>query len=182
MTDPDPFLRLLGTKYEAEREDEALAILGKDPGLALKTYRGPDAKGHPFVFGSTALHYAANDGKLRLMKKLLDCGADPNASEARWYRSVLSWAANNARLEAIRLLLNRGASIHSLDALHAAAWGGSSAGRERPEDYVKTLELLIARGADLNDRRNVAKQTSLDVARLSGNQRAEEFLLSLGAA
>jgi hypothetical protein len=48
-------------------------------------------------------------------------GADVNASNACWYRSVLAWAANNARLEAVRLLLARGARPDSLDAVHAAA-------------------------------------------------------------
>ena len=69
------------------------------------------------------------------MRELIDLGADVNASDANWYRSVLSWAANNARLDALRLLLERGAAPDSLDALHAAAWGGSTSGEDVTRDY-----------------------------------------------
>src|SRR5919108_423662 len=68
---------------------------------------GPDSKGEPFVKGSTALHYAANDGKLKLVRRLIEGGADPNASNACWFRSVLSWAANNARIETINFSWSR---------------------------------------------------------------------------
>ena len=90
------------------------------PEIAPLEWPGPDAEGQPFVKGSTALHYAANDGKLALMRRLIECGADVNASGACWFRSVLSWAANNARFESIRFLLEQGARPDSLDALHAA--------------------------------------------------------------
>src|SRR5947209_12379480 len=124
-----PFYQLLATKYDAEREPEALEILDRAPELAKLEWPGPDRKGQPFVKGSTALHYAANDGKLRLVRKLVEHGADVNASNACWFRSVLSWAANNARVETIAFLLAHGARPDSLDALHAAAWGGSACGK-----------------------------------------------------
>ena len=116
-----PFYGLLATKYDPSREDEAIAILEAHPEPAKLEWPGPDEQGQPFVKGSTALHYAANDGKLRLMTRLIELGADVNASNAQWYRSVLSWAANGARTEAIALLLANGARPESLDALHAAA-------------------------------------------------------------
>ncbi len=61
-----PFYQLLATKYDAAREQEALAILEKAPEIARLEWPGPDRRGQPFVKGSTALHYAANDGKLGL--------------------------------------------------------------------------------------------------------------------
>jgi len=67
-------------------------------------------------------------------------GVDPNASNANWYRSVLSWAANNARLLTLRLLLARGATANSVDAMHAAAWGGSSRSADEAKDYAATLQ------------------------------------------
>src|SRR6476646_6061351 len=123
------FYRLLATKYEPELEETAIAIRAARAELATLEWPGPSQQGEPFVTGATALHYAANDGKNRLVLKLLECGADANASNAQWYRSVLSWAANNARVSTIRLLLEKGADAKSLDALHAAAWGGSARGR-----------------------------------------------------
>src|SRR5436190_23731672 len=139
-----PFHRLLATKYDADRESEALEILDQHPDLARLEWPGPDSRGEPFVQGSTALHYAANDGKFRLMQRLLECGADVNACRAHWFRSVLSLAANNARLEAIRFLLEHGARPDSLDALHAAAWGGSTRGQGKEQAYAETLQLLLA--------------------------------------
>jgi ankyrin repeat protein len=177
-----PFYRLLATKYEADREEEAIEILRNHPEIAPLEWPGPDSNGRPFVQGSTALHYAANDGKLGLIRRLIDCGADINASNACWFRSVLSWAANNARCETIRFLLDHGARPDSLDALHAAAWGGSARGKGVERKYAESLKLLIEAGADMNDRRHCNNRTPLGVAMECGNTGAIEFLRSLGAA
>ena len=177
----DPFYRLLITKYDPTREAEAIGILESHPDLARREWAGPDDQGQPFVKRSTALHYAANDGKLALLSRLVDLGADVNADRACWFRSVLSWAANNARLEAIAWLLEHGARPDSLDALHAAAWGGSSAGADQRKDYAGALQMLVEAGADANDRRHHDNRTPLAVARQSGNQRAVAYLSSLGA-
>jgi ankyrin repeat protein len=180
--DDTPFYQLLATKYDAERESEAIEILNRHPDLARLEWPGPDSQGQPFVKSSTALHYAANDGKLRLIRRLIECGADVNASGANWFRSVLSWAANNARLETIRFLLEQGARPDSLDALHAAAWGGPDRGKGKEREYVDSLKLLIEAGADMNDRRHCNNRTPLAVALEGGNKGAIEFLRSLGAA
>jgi len=181
-TEDTPFYQLLATKYEVEREQEAIEILDNAPELAQLEWPGPDRSGKPFVKGSTALHYAANDGKLRLIRKLIGYGADVNASNACWFRSVLSWAANNARIETIAVLLSHGARPDSLDALHAAAWGGSDCGKRREREYADTLKLLIEAGADQNDRRHHKNRTPLAVALASGNTGAIEFLRSLEAS
>ena len=153
VTTPDsPFYRLLSTKYAAEREAEALTILGQHPELATLSWPGPDQQGLPFVQGSTALHYAANDGKLLLMARLVELGADIDANGANWFRSVLSWAANGARVEAVEWLLARGEAPQALDAMHAAAWGGSRSGADPSKDYVGVMQRLLAAGADINDR------------------------------
>ncbi len=181
-TEDTPFYKLLATKYNAEREQEAIEILDKAPELAKLEWPGPDHNGHPFVKGSTALHYAANDGKLMFVRRLIEYGADVNASNACWFRSVLSWAANNARIEAIRMLLAHGAKPDSLDALHAAAWGGSACGKGQEREYADALKLLVEAGADLNDRRHCKNQTPLAVALESGNTGAIEYLRSLQAS
>jgi ankyrin repeat protein len=180
-TEDSPFHRLLATKYAAEREDEAIEILNEHPEIARLEWPGPDSQGQPFVRGSTALHYAANDGKLRLIRRLIECGADVNASSACWFRSVLSWAANGARVETIRFLLAHGARPDSLDALHAAAWGGSDRGKGNERAYAESLKLLVAAGANMNDRRHCDNRTPLAVALESGNTGAIEYLRSLGA-
>jgi ankyrin repeat protein len=181
FTPDTPFYRLLATRYDAAREQEAIEILAGSPEIATLEWPGPDNKGQPFVKGSAALHYAANDGKLALVAKLVELGADVNASNANWFRSVLSWAANNARTETIKFLLDHGASPQSLDALHAAAWGGSACGKGKEQEYADTLKLLIDAGADLNDRRHHRNHTPLAVALESGNTGAIDYLRSLGA-
>ena len=180
--DNSPFYRLLATKYEKKEETLGIAIVEAYPEIAKLTWPGPDEQGQPFVKGSTALHYAANDGKDQLVLKLLECGADINASDAHWYRSVLSWAANNARISTIQLLLENGADPTCLDALHAAAFGGSSCGEGREQEYAETLRILIGAGADVNDRRHFQNQTPLGTALKSGNRGAIAYLRGIGAA
>lgn len=177
-----PFYQLLATKYDTEREQEAIEFLDTNPEIALLEWPGPDRKGQPFVKGSTALHYAANDGKLRLVRRLIEYKADVNAASACWFRSVLSWAANNARIETITFLLAHGARPDSLDALHAAAWGGSACGEGKEQEYADSLKLLVEAGAKMNDRRHYNNRTPLAVALESGNTGAIEFLRSLGAS
>ena len=48
MTDIDedhPFYRLLATKYDEAREDEAIEILNANPKIATMTWPGPDDQG-----------------------------------------------------------------------------------------------------------------------------------------
>ena len=180
--DNAPFYRLLSTKYKKEDEALGIAIVEAHPEVAKLAWQGPDEQGQPFVKGSTALHYAANDGKDQLVLKLLEHGSDVNASGAHWYRSVLSWAANNAQISTIRLLLENGAHPTSLDALHAAAFGGSSCGEGREQEYAETLRILIDTGADMNDRRHFQNQTPLRIALKSGNRGAIDYLQRIGAA
>ncbi len=177
-----PFYKLLATKYKEEEEGLGIAILESHPELAKLEWPGPDKEGQPFITGSTALHYAANDGKDRLVLKLLEHGADINANNANWYRSVLSWAANNARISTIRLLLEKGAAPGSLDAVHAAAYGGSACGEGEEEEYAESLRILIEAGADINDRRHYLNQTPLGIALKSGNKGVIEYLSGIGAA
>jgi ankyrin repeat protein len=175
-----PFEAALSTKYDPKREAEAMEIVDKHPEIATMAWEGDDTGGQPFVRGATLLHYAANDGKLELMKLLVEHGADVNAEDANWYRSVLAWAANNARLEAILWLLDHGASPLSADALHAAAWGGSSSGTDESQDYPAAIELLVGAGADLNEKSERYTSTPLAVANESGNARAQEKIKELG--
>lgn len=78
----DPFYKLLATKYDQEKEALGIQILNDHPQIATLEWLGPDEQGSPFVRGSTALHYAANDGKLNLVRELVRFGADVNASNA----------------------------------------------------------------------------------------------------
>ena len=159
---------------------EALDILEKHPELARLEWPGSYEGGRPFVSGSTALHYAANDGKLKLIERLVECGADPNASNGAWYQYVLSWAANNAHNAAIGLLLGLRVRADSKHVLHAAAFGGSSRGKGEEAAYTESLRLLVEAGADIDDRRHKGDKTSLAIALESGNTGAIEFFAGAG--
>ena len=172
---------LLSTKYDPNREQEAIEILQKCPNLAKEMWLGPDNNGNPFVYGSTALHYAANDGKITLMRQLIEFGADVNAHQAKWYATPMAWAANNAHIGAIRLLLAAGGNINGANIVHAAAFGGSSCGSDETKDYLGTLKFLYDNGADMNSRIFRDKLTPLSLAIESGNKKAQEFLRSIGA-
>jgi len=82
------------------------------------------------------LRYAAFSGYIRLMKLLIDYGADINA------RSPLGWAIDGKRYEAAKLLLNKGADVHfSEDKALRTAVG---------HNYVELTRLLLLYGADIH--------------------------------
>lgn len=54
--------------------------------------------------GATALHHAAWDGDLELIGRLLDAGADPTITDARFDATPLGWAEHAYQAEAADLL------------------------------------------------------------------------------
>ena len=174
----NPFYQLLSTRYDDSRELEAIEILSNHPNLAVEKWI---EEGNEFIYGSTALHYAANDGKIRLIEKLLELGADVNANEAHWFATPLSWAANNAQLQAAELLLSSGADPKGLHVMHAIAFGGSSCGKDQPEEYLKCAKLLINAGADKDDTREPKGRTPYQIALDVGNTTIAQYLAGIGA-
>jgi hypothetical protein len=88
------------------------------------------------VDNSAPLRYAAFSGFIKLMKLLIDYGADINV------RSPLNWAIDGKRYEAAKLLLNKGADVHHQDdkALRHAVG----------HNYVELTRLLLSYGADIH--------------------------------
>jgi len=94
-------------------------------------------------FGDTALMVAAIGGRLPIVRKLVDRGAEINP--AGW--TPLIYAATSGRDEVVRYLLEAGARIdaegpNGTTALMMAARGGNA----------DTVSLLIAKGASVNHR------------------------------
>jgi hypothetical protein len=54
--------------------------------------------------GATPLHHAAWDGDLELIRRLLDAGADPTVTDARFDATPLGWAEHAYQTEAADLL------------------------------------------------------------------------------
>jgi len=67
--------------------------------------------------GTPPLVWAAEEGDLGQVTKLLDAGADPNAHDA-WHNTALIYAARDGRVEMVRLLIARGADVNWIDGEH----------------------------------------------------------------
>lgn len=108
-------------------------------GLLLQA--GVDANAADPVRRVSALHNAAAQGHLEVMKKLLAQGGQPDAADWRGTTPLIA-AAYYGQLEAARLLLQRGAAVNhvsqeGMTALVAAVYSGKDA----------MVELLLAHGA-----------------------------------
>ncbi|KAH9232068.1 hypothetical protein K456DRAFT_1784249, partial [Colletotrichum gloeosporioides 23] len=88
------------------------AVLRRDIGLIQQLIEyGADINEPPYApLGSTSLQIAASCGFFGIARRLLELGADPNASGAESPRSrtAIETAAENGRLDIVQLLLNSG--------------------------------------------------------------------------
>lgn len=164
---------------------KALKKLEKHPEFALESWSGK-AKWIP---GSTALHWAAHDGELDLVKKLIELGADINAAEADWWCRPIDWAADSGQWEVVEYLLAKGAEFggdkwSNCTPLHVVAQGGSSNGKSNPENYQRTTEILLKAGVEINTIARYGgkppEMTPLDDALQVDNQVVLEVLLKHG--
>ena len=122
--------------------------------------------------GTTPVIRAAATGHPRLVRMLLDRGADPTL--ANWYGNALSCAAEAGHCNTIQELLDFGIDINLRDAygrtaLHCAATNG----------HEDALKLMIEHGADIEalDRNG---EMLWHILALEGHIRAMRFLLDKG--
>jgi ankyrin repeat protein len=147
-TDVDRLIDLI----DQDQGEAALALINRNPELVIGI-----SERDGVLRGATPLHWAAHRNMASLCERLIELGADVNASGAMWWRTPLAWTADAGAAGAVELLLQCGADVNQdafgqTTALHAAAQGGSSGGNRDPEGYRRTAELLIAHGADINRR------------------------------
>jgi hypothetical protein len=105
----------------------------------------------------------------RIMKILLNAGANPNATEEDG-QTALMGAAGYGYEEAIQLLIAHQAQVNLKDLRGRTALMHAAAGR-----YVDAIPLLLEAGADLYAR-DAQGDTALDIARKSKNSVAVELL------
>ncbi|MFI9509083.1 ankyrin repeat domain-containing protein [Nocardia sp. NPDC052566] len=98
----------------------------------------------PDEWGRTPLHYAALEGDLDAIERLL-ATEDVNVRDAENW-TPLHFAAQEANPAAVKLLLNAGADIDALTdkGMPAIYWAATATGG----DPVATIRVLRARGAD----------------------------------
>jgi len=146
----------LSTPNSRQTGSTASRSLGNTPRTPAeeRIYKKVTKKNHR---GETALQCAAIKGNIRLVRKLLRLGADPNCKDnAGW--TPLHEACNRGNSSVAQLLIKAGSYINvpgmfKETPLHDAARNG----------HYKVVKLLVASGADvtaLNDN----KKTPLEVA------------------
>ena len=121
------------------------------------------------TMNNTLLIYAAQGGRVELVRVLLEGGANTGSANAN-RRTALHSAAWEGYVEVCRLLLDWGAKVDPLDKwqdtpLHDAARRG----------YLSVVKLLVERGADVRVR-NEDGRTASDMARFYGNLDVKAWL------
>ena len=120
---------------------------------------------------------ASKRGDMRLVKTILEKGADVNAVD-KGGATALIYAADGGHVKVVGLLLEKGADVNAKNkggwtALMWAATGSSS----RRTEMVK---LLIAKGADVNAKDQTGATALMGSSR-QGNLRAVKLLVEKGA-
>ncbi|RLN52555.1 hypothetical protein BBP00_00009584 [Phytophthora kernoviae] len=95
------------------------------------------------ILGSTALNWAASNGKAEVVALLLNQGADITAGDELG-RTALHWAASYGNMDVVKLLLDRGGDMTAVSndgktVLHDAASSGK----------LEAVTLLLDHGADI---------------------------------
>ncbi|KAK4678539.1 hypothetical protein QC764_308560 [Podospora pseudoanserina] len=124
--------------------------------------------------GRTPLSWAAQEGRLSIVKLLIQGGADPDKVDGRGYRPLYR-ALENGHEAIVRLLIDSGADIKAQDnsgstALILASQNGHEA----------IARLLIDNGADIKARSNHGS-TALILALRYGHEAIARLLIDSGA-
>src|SRR5262245_46224024 len=116
---------------------------------------------------------AIRNGDVRVVRKLLDNGADVNARDAEG-NTPLILASFYASPECLELLIEKGADVN------AANKAGATPLIRAATDYEKT-RLLVAGGANVRVRTTFGNTPLILAARRAGDSRTVKLLLQRGA-
>ncbi len=128
--------------------------------------------------GKTALHHAAQEGRLNEARDLVERGADVNR-KATMGDTPLHLAANRGQAAVVRLLVQNGADVnaHSRSGIYGQR-GTALQGAVRRQD-LELAAFLIENGADVNAA-NKRRETALHIAfPKAGSTNASSELLTL---
>ena len=123
---------------------------------------------------SSALLWAAEQGRIGTVQKMIDYGADIHTEE-RYYGNALQIAAYRGHLSVVELLIDSGLDVNTQSGIYGSALHTASAG-----GHAKMASLLLSKGVDVNAQGGFYA-TALEVASAGGHQDLVELLLRNGA-
>ncbi len=140
--------------------------------VAKHIERDPLAVHRRLVLGDTPLHWSAHNGDARIVKMLLEAGADAEADDTVLYGGKpLHWASEHEP-ESVHLLLDHGADPNSRNVLPGDLEGFTPLimCASQQDDCAECAELLLHAGADPLAK-DAKERTALDVAEKGGHDR-----------
>lgn len=174
-----------GAPIDARNLDNSTALYkaaenGRLDVVRLLVERGANAD-LPGRSGSTPLAAAAYMGSAPIVRFLIEKGADPNWRDAT-QKTAIVYAAGRGFTDIVRELLDHGVDVnesygHNLTALMWAAGYSAEAG---VNDIIKVINILIERGARLDDQDDRGR-TALMIAAELNHEKLVDILLDRGA-
>jgi ankyrin repeat protein len=127
--------------------------------------------------GLTPIEAAAYMGNESIVRLLLDRGADPKNTDTTG-KSPICYAVGRGYTDVARVLLDHSVSVNARygNDLTALMWAAGHEDGAGSSDVADVLELLIERGARLNDQDNRGR-TALMIAAALGHEKAVDVLL-----
>lgn len=123
------------------------------------------------IVGQTALMYAAEQGRLDVVKYLVENGADVNAqSDRRGRGTALIYASAANRITTMEYLLEHGADINATSTIDETALIWATA-----LGHVKSVRFLLSKNADTKIK-NMKGKTALDLSKEFNRKEIERML------
>ncbi|KAH8727407.1 ankyrin repeat domain-containing protein [Phaeosphaeriaceae sp. PMI808] len=136
-------------------------------------------------YGQTLLYLAAEHGHQRMVKLLLDAGAEINAQGRRYgialqeagrrYGNALQAASAGGHEQVVKLLLDAGAKVNAQGRFHGNALQAASAG-----GHEQVVKLLLDKGTEVNAQGR-RYGNALKAASAGGHEQMVKLLLNAGA-
>jgi len=127
--------------------------------------------------GATPMLLASMNGSPAILERLIQAGADPNASVSETGDTPLMMAARTGKVDAVKVLLDHGAKVNTKE-----TWGGTTALMwSVAELHPDVARLLVEHGADVNAKSNFVPSASgrgfegTSAVSPKSNQSTEEF-------
>jgi len=141
------------------------AVITDNLSLLKLLHQSGDNLSDRAFFDGSLLHYAAMSCSLPLMQYLIEHGLEINSRSIN-QETPLEWAMYRKNVPAVDILADRGAQINQVFDI----WGNSAVSAAILTNSIESIQALIRRGADINER-NSEGRTPLHTAVSPANER-----------